>query len=290
MCRSIMLAIAAAALAGVPAAGDAPDSRPAAERTPQILFSSDRSGSWRIWIADEDGGSPRQLVPDPAGEAADEQHDVDPVFSPDAGRILFTSTRGGKVGLWIARADGKELRRVCDGDQGEWAPDGKRICLRRDGRILTRSLEDGAEKTLTPEGWKLCSGPSWSPDGKQIAFACRWDAGNGIYLVSPDGGQPTKVYDKNGACEPHWSPDGKTLAYETETHVCTILPDGTKNRLVTWFGGVQRYPRWSPDGTELIFCQGASEKGPWEIYKIPAAGGQPQKLTDGGSDMYPHWK
>jgi Tol biopolymer transport system component len=53
---------------------------------------------------------------------------------------------------------------------------------------------------------------------------------------------------------------------------------------------VQRYGRFSPDGKVLIFCQGVSEKGPWELYTIPAAGGTPHKLTDGGSDMYPEWK
>jgi TolB protein len=92
------------------------------------------------------------------------------------------------------------------------------------------------------------------------------------------------------ACEAHWSPDGKALVYETETHICTIKRDGTDNRLITYFGGVQHYARWSPDGKKLVFCQGASEAGPWELYTIPSDGGTPVQLTEGGSDMYPDWK
>ena len=148
----------------------------------------------------------------------------------------------------------------------------------------------GKEKRITPEDWPHCSGPAWSPDGKLVAFACRWEAGNALFLVDAAGGKPTSVYDKKGACEPHWSADGKRLVYETETHICTIDPDGKKNRPVTYFGGVQRYGRFSPDGKSIVYCQGATERGPWELYVIPAQGGTPLKLTDGGSDMNPDWR
>jgi len=251
----------------------------------RIVFSSNRSGQWRIWTVGADGSGMTQLT-----KGTEDDHDVDPALSPDGKSILFTSTRGGKAGVWRMAADGTKLARLCDGDQAEWAPDATRIALRRGERLFTRVLATGAEKAVTPKDWPHCSGPAWSPDGTRIAFAARWEGGNALYLVPAAGGKPTKVYDKKGACEPHWSPDGARLVYETETHICTIRPDGSKNRLVTWFGGVQRYARFSPDGTHIVFCQGASPRGPWELYVIPAAGGTPRKLTEGGSDMYPHWK
>jgi len=257
----------------------------AESKTGQIVFSSNRAGAWRIWTIRPDGSDLKQLT----RQDSDDQ-DGDPMFSPDGKTIVFTSTRGEKAGLWRLFSDGSKPERVCDGDQAEWAPDGAKIVLRRNERILTRELAGGKEKTLTPDDWPHCSAPAWSPDGKTIAFAARWDAGNGVYLVPAEGGKPVKVYDKQGACEPHWSPDGTRLVYETETHICAINPDGTKNRPVTYFGGVQRYARFSPDGETIVFCQGVSEQGPWELYLIPATGGSPQKLTDGGSDMYPDWR
>ena len=250
-----------------------------------IVFSSNRSGPWRIWTVRPDGSELKEL----SKAGADEQ-DVDPVFSPDGKQILFTSTRGGAAGVWKMSIDGTKAERICDGDQAEWSPDGKRIALRKKEQIVIRDLAGGGEKCLSPKDWPHCSGPAWSPDGKTIAFACRWEAGNGLFTVSVDGGEPVKVYDKKGACEPHWSPDGKRLVYETETNICTIDPDGKKNRPVTFFGGVQRYGRFSPDGKSIVYCQGMSEQGPWELYIIPAQGGTPASLTEGASDMTADWK
>ncbi|MEW6238238.1 MAG: hypothetical protein AB1656_22845 [Candidatus Omnitrophota bacterium] len=251
----------------------------------RIVFSSQRGGDWRIWIVEEDGSNLRRLT-----DGQPEERDVDPRFSPVGESILFVSTRGGKPGIWRITSEGKKLERIADGDQADWNPDGSKIVFRREERIVVRDLKTGEEKTVTPQDWPHCSGPSWSPDGKAIAFACRWEAGNGIYLVGIEGGEPVKVYDQKGACEPCWSPDGKRLVYETETHICVIQPDGKKNRPVTYQGGVQRYGDWSPDGRSIVYCQGVSESGPWELYIVSAEGGTPIRLTEGGSDMNPCWK
>jgi Tol biopolymer transport system component len=236
-------------------------------------------------MVNADGSEKKQLT-----RQGGEENDVDPVFSPDGKHVLFTSTRGDKTGVWRMLVDGSKPELICDGDQAEWSPDGAGIALRRNEKIFVRDLASGKEKGLSPEDWPHCSGPCWSSDGKTIGFAARWDGGNAIFIVPAEGGKPVKIYDKQGACEPHWSPDGTRIVYETETHICTINPDGTKNRLITYFGGVQRYARYSPDGKFLVFCQGVSEAGPWELYVIPATGGTPEKLTEGSSDMYPDWR
>jgi Tol biopolymer transport system component len=256
----------------------------ATSREGRVVFSSNRSGAWRIWMINADGSNLQQLTKQ---ETAD--NDVDPMFSSDGKSIVFTSTRGGKSGVWRMRGDGSGAEKICDGDQAEWSPDGTKLALRRGERIVLRELAGGREKALSPADWPHCSGPAWSPDGKLISFAARWEAGNAIYIVPVEGGKPVMVCDKQGACEPHWSPDGLRIVYETETHICTINPDGAKNRVITYFGGVQRFARYSPDGKMLVFCQGVSESGPWELYVVPASGGTPQRLTEGGSDMYPDW-
>ena len=184
-----LLARPGACLAAEPASGQA-----AAPATQELIaFSSDRSGAWRIWTIRPDGSDMRQRT-----EAEPEENDVDPMFSPDGKSILFTSTRGGSAGVWVIGLDGSGLKRICDGDQAEWSPDGKQIALRRLEKIIVRDLEKGTERVLTPKDWPHCSGPAWSPDGATIAFACRWEAGNGLFTVPAAGGAPTKVYDQQG--------------------------------------------------------------------------------------------
>ncbi|MCK5850415.1 MAG: PD40 domain-containing protein [Kiritimatiellae bacterium] len=251
-----------------------------------IVFSSNRSGPWRIWTIKPDGKDKKQII---KGDK-DEEHDVDPNFSPCGTKIVFTSTRGGKNGVWIANIDGTEIKRVCDGRQAEFSSDGKSIAFVKNDKVFIRALADGKEKQIVPDKYKICAGPSWSPDNKTISFACRWNADNALFTVPVAGGAITKVYDKKGACEPHWSPAGDKLVYETETHICTIQPDGLKNRLITYYGGVQRYGRWSRDGKKLVYCQGVTEKGPWELYIVPSGGGGPVKITEEGSDMNPDWR
>ncbi|HUU90292.1 MAG TPA: hypothetical protein VM238_03675, partial [Phycisphaerae bacterium] len=150
-----MRTVAALAIAATCAVALPTHPASAAEGPGRIIFSSDRSGAWRIWTVRPDGSGLEQLA-----KAADDADDVDPVFSPDGVRILFTSTRGGKTGTWVMSADGSDPKRISDGDQAEWSPDGKRIALRRDGRIVTRDLAGGTETTITPKDWTTCGGPA----------------------------------------------------------------------------------------------------------------------------------
>jgi Tol biopolymer transport system component len=272
-------------LAAVHALGGEPGVGKIGERSQRIVFSSNRGGPWRIWCAQPDGSGLRQLA-----DGGGEEHDVDPAFSRDGKWILFTSTRGGTAGIWKMPRDGGKPQRLCDGDQAEWSPDGKLIVLRLKEQVFVREPAGGVQRRISPADWPHCCGPAWSPDGKQIALACRWDVGNALFLVPVEGGKPVTLYDRKPACEPHWSPDGKRLVYETETNICTIGVDGKKNRLITYFGGVQRYGRFSPDGQSIVYCQGPSERGPWELFVIPAQGGTPRRLTEGASDMNPDWK
>ena len=91
---------ASAVLAAEPAASDS-----AATGAGLIVFSSDRSGPWRIWSVRPDGSALCELT-----KAGPDEHDVDPVFSPDGKSILFSSTRGGAVAVWKLSLDGTHAR------------------------------------------------------------------------------------------------------------------------------------------------------------------------------------
>src|SRR5438105_4346140 len=128
------------------------DASGATTRTGHIVFSSNRSGAWRLWAIKADGSELKQITTQEGNDS-----DVDPMFNPDGKSILFTSTRGGKAGVWRIAVDGSKAERLCDGDQAEWSPKDGLIVLRRNERILTRNLSSGMEKNLSPDDWPHCS-------------------------------------------------------------------------------------------------------------------------------------
>lgn len=190
---------------------------------------------------------------------------VGPRFSPDGDRILFTSTRGGTPGLWTISRKGEGATRVCDGDQGDWFPDGRRIAFRREGRIIGRSLDTGAEAVLSPAGWKSCSWPSCAPDGQRLLFVAGREGSDAIYLMTPGAAEPKRLAEGDALAAPRWAPTGDRFAFQKGAHIWMMDADRANPRQLTTAGGIQRRPAWSPDGTAVAYCQGPSPNGPWQI-------------------------
>jgi len=103
--------------------------------------------------------------------------------------------------------------------------------------------------------------PSWSPDGRRLAFAHEWNGRFAVYLMRADGTHRQLLVD--GASAPAWSPDGTSIAYRARCGgVKLVTPDG---RDVTPDGrdvtpaaasschaiGINGRPVWSPDGTKI---------------------------------------
>src|SRR5262249_53548709 len=144
--------------------------------------------------------------------------------------------------------------------------------------IYTRSLAGGADRQITTGGLDSIQ-PSWSPDGRYLAFVAK--VRGGIGLIPAEGGAVRYLTDSGS--DPHWSPDGKTLVYRS-TNLETVresagswnssllLVDrgGTPPRQLTRTGtprGGHNYPRWLPDGRHVIFAAPGdhSAEAPWIV-------------------------
>ena len=86
--------------------------------------------------------------------------------------------------------------------------------------------------------------PTWSPDGKQLAFQYKKDESFDIWTIPAEGGIPTQMTG-----DPHW----------------------------------EKSPVWAPDGKSIVFNRKrelTDQAGPWDIWVVPAEGGEPEKIVD----------
>ena len=199
----------------------------------RIAFTSERDGNDEIYVMDADGGNQQNLTNHPEDERA-------PAWSPDGKRIAFVSDRDRFLDIhgfptseiYVMDADGGNPQNLTNNPlydmSPSWSPDGKRIVFsaHRDGHFIgevgiTEEIyvmdTDGGNQQRLTENRKNDWSPSWSPDGKRIAFASdrKGDFENfEIYVMDADGGnlqRLTENRDDDGA--PSWSPNGERIAF-----------------------------------------------------------------------------
>ena len=129
---------------------------------------------------------------------------------------------------------------------------------------------DSPWRALTANG--LSKSPSWSPDGKRIAYLQQQalHSYNHIYIIDAAGGTPVRLTQAEGwYSSPRWSPDGTRLAFsvflEGSGHSAGIFivnADGSGLTNVTRSPAYNADPSWSPDGARLAFVSLISKTAP----------------------------
>ena len=103
--------------------------------------------------------------------------------------------------------------------------------------------------------------PTWSPDGKSIAFISNMSGRNNLWIVPADGGWPVQltVSDQRQTA-PAWSPDGKWIAYQSDFDgdeqwdIFLVSPKTGKVVNLTQTREIAEInPTWSPDGRYLAY-------------------------------------
>lgn len=291
----------------------------------KIVFISDRHyRGLSVWSMNPDGSSPTRLTDDKSRTenlpSFSPVYDSSPVWSPDGTKIAFISNRNYTFALYVMNADGSNAQHVAEVlEPGEpaWSPHGDKIAFSAGMRgtffepnklytdIYIVNVDGSGLTQLTRDSGRNGS-PTWSPDGKQIAFTSNRDTDGKakIWVMNADGSNQREIPNSNidkGSTFPNiqlaWSPDGTKILFthyracpgDLEVAIHVMNADGNNTRLLTNDPnscGVYSSPRWSPDGTKIVtsFSPHARNDNTHakQIIVMNADGGNPINISNRG--------
>ncbi len=160
------------------------------------------------------------------------------------------------------------------------------------GLCIFSTLEDAPPlKILADVDLQFEDVPSWSPDGRLIAFGAREpegdpDEGKNIYIVKADGSGLRRLPEHGNDHDPVWSPNGEWLAFHNNGNYAVMRPDGSDYRLV-WERKDERCAllgQWAPDSERLVVSI-QQDSCSWEVPFIReiwllTVGKEPRHLLD----------
>ena len=172
-----------------------------------------------------------------------------PAATPSlTGKIAFTANleRSGDFHLYVMNADGTGLTRLTDGQRKDF-------------------------------------NPSWSPDGKKIAFSSLINGQDDIYIINADGSGETRLTDNpfTDLC-PAWSNDGEKILFvstrdssDPSSYIYELYvmdADGSNQTRLTYYEAHCSSPSWSPDGSRIIISFDSDAMRNVGIYSIKSDG------------------
>jgi serine/threonine protein kinase len=230
-----------------------------------------------------------------------------PRWSPDGRKVRFSlsANKGLTVHLWEVSTDGRRLHSLfptldyahCSG--GNWSSDGKYFLFNVDSQVWMSRERTVAFSEATPV--QVTSGPTESsapasvpapapPD--QRLYVSQYQQRTEVVEYDPKSDRLTPLLGGLSVDSLEYSRDGKWVAFVTGSGLWRSTPDGSQRQQLTPNGFSAVLPRFSPDGTSLVFSRylrGSDSR----IYVVPFAGGTPEAITDAnhgkGGDWDPAW-
>jgi len=172
------------------------------------------------------------------------------------------------------------------------SPTGARAVFEAHGEILTVPAEKGGIRNLTRTPGVAERDPSWSPDGKWIAYFSDESGEYALHIVDQSGLGTVKKIDLGRPpsffYSPLWSPDSKKIAYQDKRLNLWYVD---VNKGVPVKAATERFedpssamnPTWSPDSKWLTYSK-ILPSHEHAVYVYSLEGGKESQITDGTAD------
>jgi Tol biopolymer transport system component len=198
-------------------------------------------------------------------------------LSPEGSSVAFDSNRHGVRGVYVARADGTDVRRVSGKGYAAvptWSPDGRRLAFLRAEpdrpnvwNLWLLELGSGGMTRLTRHRYGQVWGGAWFPDGRRLADSHE----DRLVLLDLDTGRPTTYPSPlKGRLvgTPAVSPDSRWIIFQVFRDGAWLLnlEDHSMHRVLD-DSSAEEFT-WSPDGRRVAFH--SRRRGDWGLWMMAA--------------------
>ena len=244
---------------------------------------------------------------------ADDGLETMPTWSPDGNAIAYVSNQHGNADIHVRDlATGAETH-VAESDaedtQPAWSPDGRRIAFvssREHAPRLDNSVQFGYSLGggiwLAPayggSATRVIDGgynPTWSPDGRALAYDASSDGPRRIWRIDVESGETLRISTDASAgrvhTRPAWSPDGRWIAFQQHegsnvavSAIALVPASGGGASIVVPAAGRNLSPEWLGDSAIVFSSDRGGVLNLWLVRIDPGDGsalGEPARLTAG---------
>jgi Tol biopolymer transport system component len=239
-----------------------------------------------IYLINSDGTGRRNLTNNST------YNEMDPFFSKDGSKIVYSSDQGGWSEIWVMNSDGTGAEQLTSGswvNSGPaFSPDGTEIVFDRSPQSSPADTDiyvmdaDGSNVTRLTNSPDSDVRPRFSPDGTKIVFTSYRDGNKEIYVMDADGSDQVNMTNNPALDQnPSYGPGGEVVYASTQGSSWTDIyvlgggspvPGGDSFLPDDW-------PCYGPDGSSIVFSS-ARVDGVLDLFFTRSGNGDALNLTN----------